>query len=428
MSYQTDERLKGFLDTNQLSRERMCLAILSLDKRFSNVRPRHPRGGPDGGRDIEATYRGSHLAYGAVGFVNQAADTDDKKRDVRAKFRDDLANAREAEPRPDVFVFMTNINFTVGEKDGLKSEATAAGFIDVDIFDRERLRIALDSPDGLAARFQFLDIPLSDAEQRSFFAKWGDDINSVIATGFQEVRRTLDHLLFLQEAHDPITGLHLVLDLDRSHTGKELGHFRAFCMLTLKEPKLRTLSLLFGCADVASRFAKPQVPTRAPERAGVEHSVGAGQWVQHFPSEDEQPSQDEERYTQVGSSSAIGIDQTSAVRVSYECDSFIRFKPQHSLRDFDDCIFLPIVSAKLAQHIKRLRVFANGYLLLEVGSDQFHVDDTTFDPEVPVSFSQAELADPWVRIRPTIASAFRISFSEHVPVRLFAAKRAGDPT
>lgn len=45
MAYVTDEQLKGYLDTNQLHREQMCLSILALDKRFTNVRPRHPRGG-----------------------------------------------------------------------------------------------------------------------------------------------------------------------------------------------------------------------------------------------------------------------------------------------------------------------------------------------------------------------------------------------
>jgi hypothetical protein len=57
-TYITDERLKSYLDTNQLQRERMCLAILSIDRRFTNLRPRHPRGGPDGGRDVDAIFRG----------------------------------------------------------------------------------------------------------------------------------------------------------------------------------------------------------------------------------------------------------------------------------------------------------------------------------------------------------------------------------
>jgi hypothetical protein len=37
-----------------------------------------------------------------------------------------------------------------------------------EVVDRERMRIALDSPDGFSIRFQYLDIPLSEAEQASF--------------------------------------------------------------------------------------------------------------------------------------------------------------------------------------------------------------------------------------------------------------------
>lgn len=43
----TDERLRSWLDGNQLDRERMCQALLNLDQRFRDVRPLHPRGGPD---------------------------------------------------------------------------------------------------------------------------------------------------------------------------------------------------------------------------------------------------------------------------------------------------------------------------------------------------------------------------------------------
>jgi hypothetical protein len=68
LAYQTEQRLKNYLDTNQLHREQLCLAVVALDKRFSEVRPRHPRGGPDGGRDIEAIFKKDQRAFGAVGF------------------------------------------------------------------------------------------------------------------------------------------------------------------------------------------------------------------------------------------------------------------------------------------------------------------------------------------------------------------------
>jgi hypothetical protein len=179
--YTTDERLKSYLDTNQLGREQMCGAALAIDKRFSEVRPRHPRGGPDGGRDIEAVYRQAQLAYGAIGFVNQANDSGEQKRRINKKFSEDLASAIGADPRPEVFVFFTNLNLTIGEKDALIAEARHAGITYCDTFDRERIRISLDGPDGFSIRFQYLGLALSEAEQASFFARWGDDIQSLVA-------------------------------------------------------------------------------------------------------------------------------------------------------------------------------------------------------------------------------------------------------
>ncbi|MEM9463451.1 MAG: hypothetical protein AAGF11_55435 [Myxococcota bacterium] len=161
--YQTDERLKSYLDTNQLHREQMCCAILAADHRFSEVRPRHPRGGPDEGRDIEAVYRDDQKAFGAVGFINQANDSKEQKRRIKSKFMDDLASALGATVRPDAFVFFTNVNFTIGEKGELVQKAKASGIPFCEIFDRERLRIELDSPDGFSTRFQYLGIALSDS-------------------------------------------------------------------------------------------------------------------------------------------------------------------------------------------------------------------------------------------------------------------------
>ena len=87
MPYETDQRLKSYLDTNQLHREQLCRAVLAIDKRFTNVQPRHPRGGPDGGRDMEGTYRREQKAFGAVGFVNEANNSKEQKTKTSAKFR-----------------------------------------------------------------------------------------------------------------------------------------------------------------------------------------------------------------------------------------------------------------------------------------------------------------------------------------------------
>ncbi len=175
----TDERLRHWLDTNQLARERLCQAALSLDQRFRDVRPRHPRGGPDGGRDLEAVFEDARVAFGAVGFLNSVSDSPQDKQAARKKFIADVESALEAEPDLKVFVFFTNVALTIGETNALHEYAVKKGIDVVDVFDRERIRIALDSTDGLAARYQYLNIQLSDAEQAAFFARWGRQVEQL---------------------------------------------------------------------------------------------------------------------------------------------------------------------------------------------------------------------------------------------------------
>ena len=89
---QTDERLRHALNADQPSRERLCTALLALDRNFSDIRPRRPEGGPDGGRDIECL-RGPNVCFGAVGFVNNASDSPKDKKDIKKKFKSDLLSA-----------------------------------------------------------------------------------------------------------------------------------------------------------------------------------------------------------------------------------------------------------------------------------------------------------------------------------------------
>ncbi len=431
MTYETDERLKSYLDTNQLHREQLCLAILALDKRFTNVTPRHPRGGPDGGRDIEAKFRGTELAYGAVGFANQVADVEEKKKTIRAKFSDDLNSTWNASPRPSVFVFLTNVNFTIGEKSTLIDEARNKGFSICEILDRERLRIALDSPDGFAARFQYLNISMSESEQASFFAKWGDEIQSVISTGFQEVHSTLSQLLFLNEAGRSIEGLHIQFNLDREYDANEIEHFRAFCSIYLREPKLGFLALMIGKSDKANRF-ESDIQEGREERPGIKFGIASGQWKVAWGEVSNQDSSllreiedNFEKYTQIGSGSGIGLKKVKQLVVSYITSSIIRFEPELTLMDFDKCMLMPILNNALAEKLERIRIFANGYMLLDWDRDAFKIDKSNFELDLDNKFTKQELSDPWVRIRPkAIASAFGLSFVDSVPVRMFRSKKA----
>jgi hypothetical protein len=416
--YQTDERLKGYLDTNQLAQERMCRAVLALDKRFTNVTPRHPRGGPDGGRDIQAQLNNEQLTFGAVGFLTQANDSAEHKKKVRAKFEDDLKSALDAEPSPQAFVFFTNVNLTVGEKDDLISRAKNKGVAFCEIFDRERIRLQLDQADGFATRFQYLGIPLSEPEQASFFAKWGDDIQSMVTTGFQRIERTLERIMFLQESFDVLDGITLEFELDREYSADEIGHFRAFCYMHLKEPKLKIFRIVFGSTDKSQRMRTDgQI---SPQPSGIKHGIAGGQWESRLPEKKDKPRE----YQNVGSSSSIGMDPVRAIFLKYDHDqSLLRYQPRISLRDIDQAMFLPMLNKSLAEKVISISLYANGYLLQRTTRPHFSIDTTSFEPDIPVQFDETELADPWVRIRPERSSAFSISFSDETPQRMFESRQ-----
>lgn len=436
MPYQTDERLKGYLDTNQLHREQMCLAVMAIDKRFSNVRPRHPRGGPDGGRDIEAIFHGVQRVFGAVGFVNQATDSDAHKDKAATKFNDDLTAALRQQPHPEVFVFFTNVNLTVGEKDDLVKTAKAGGMAHAEVFDRERIRVALDNPDGLSIRFQYLGIPLSEAEQATFFARWGDDIQSLISDGFVRVQRSLDRIHFLQEAALPLSHFTGILQLDREYRGQEIGHFRAFAIVRLKGPVRGIFSFMFGATDNSTRSETSTAEDLAKARSGIGESMCGGQWEMRIPENQTEPAsdnaakedEDESRlkYQPAGSFTSVGQDPVKTIRVRYSRDRFIRFMPGPTLQDLDECSFLFCLNRRLAEKVKAIHIYANEYKLTEISSSGFRIDTPSFKLPVPLFFSVEELADPWVGLRPEIASAFEIRFSEQTPRRFFHAGEVTD--
>jgi len=191
----TDERLRFALNGNQPSRERLCLGVLALDRSYSDIRPRRPEGGPDGSHDIECLRLGEKC-FGAVGFKNAASDSPRDKRDIKKKFRDDVVAAREADVAVKAFVFFCNIDLTPGEVALLTGFARKHAFTQVDIYWRERIRMALDGSEGLGLRFQILDIELSKAEQAAFFARYGRELEDLLHGRFNRLEKRLDAIEF----------------------------------------------------------------------------------------------------------------------------------------------------------------------------------------------------------------------------------------
>lgn len=221
----TEERLRTWV-LNQADRERLCLGILALDSRFSNVKPRRPKGGPDGARDIEAHFDNRHVVWGAVGFRANVTDSGDDKRWVQGKFKKDVDAARSENSSLWGFVFLTNVDLTPAQVDALEQYARGKGLSFVEVHWRERLRIVLDSPRGLSLRFQHLHISLSEAEQTAFFAEYGSKIEQLLFKGFGVIEDRLKRLEFLQDCSKPLLEGGVGLHLKHQRTAKQLGHFR----------------------------------------------------------------------------------------------------------------------------------------------------------------------------------------------------------
>jgi hypothetical protein len=402
---------------------------------------------PDGGRDIEALFDGDRVAYGAVGFHNGANDSEDQKRRIRAKFSRDLASALVAKPDLKVFAFLTNLHFTMGEQSQMKDEARQSGIEHCDILDRERLRIELDSPGGFFIRFQHLAIPMSEAEQASFLAPYGDRIQEVVSTGFQRMERTLNRILFLQEAADVLDGIYVRFQLKKSYPADEIGHFRAFVYITLRAIRHDILTIWFGSSDKSFRFRTDIKRDRQNEPAGIAHGISRGQWEHQIklPGNDQADEEDESQtasrnadtdedekekldLAQVGSGSSIGLNPVPTIIACYSHDDhLIRVRPRLQLRALDNCMLMPVLNQSLAEKLHSIQVFANGYKLAVIGPNDFAIDRSSFEDPVPESFTLDELADPWVRIRPTeMSSAFRLRFASTTPRRMYAHEETHD--
>lgn len=432
---ETEARLKAHLDSDQAARERLCIAILKTDRRFSEVRPRHPKGGKDGGRDIEARFQDTDLAYGAVGFMNGANDSPTQKKQIKAKFAKDLKAALGNDLKPTVFVFMTNVALTVGEKNALAKVAKGKGVSTCEIFDRERLRVELDGVDGLAARVQYLEIPMSPAEQASFFARWGDGIQSLVAAQFQSVATTLSRIMFLQEARATLETLSVRFILDRTYSGDEIGHFRAFTSVFFPKMKQGITQVLFGSSDVGQRFhARPY--RERTDRPGIKHGISSQawesrMWIRGDPVRDpENAEADTQEHVPHGSGWGRGLDEVSQIVIGYQhTDTFdFQYLPRLSLEDIQGAWVMPKLNASLADKLEAIEIWADGYVLMSLRRQDFTIDKSSTDFPVLGHFSEEELADPWVRIRPSNRnSSLTIDFTGETPRRAFLTRETPEP-
>jgi hypothetical protein len=133
---------------------------------------------------------------------------------------------------------------------------------------------------------------------------------------------------------------------------------------------------------------------------------------------------DEKIYKLEHTSSFSGVGRNSAksIGISYSRDTLIRIVPGPRLLDLDDCMFVFHLNRRLAENVRSIRVYANEYKLTDIRKYAFRIED--LEPAAAPSllfFSNNELADSWITIRPQNESAFHLRFSEHTPKRFFGA-------
>lgn len=161
--------------------ERMCAQLLLLTE-YREVDPSHPLGGPDGTKDAVCVGKGKRWVM-AVHFTRDPVEF----KDIETKFREDAKGI--AKNGAQGIVFFTNNKLTLSEREMLASIVAGAGH-EADIFHRERIRSLLDDPRGYGARYRFLGVFMSEAEQVSFFEVYN-----------QAVLGKLDEILQSQRAH-----------------------------------------------------------------------------------------------------------------------------------------------------------------------------------------------------------------------------------
>jgi len=244
----TDERLRTALNGNQPSRERMCLAVLSLDRNYTEVRPRRPEGGPDGSRDIDCLRLGSRC-FGAVGFLNSVSDSPSDKSDIKKKFKDDVLAARRADQDLKSFVFLCNVDLTPTEVKELEAFAESYEYTSTDIYWRERLRHVLDGPEGLGIRYQYLSISLSEAEQAAFFSRYGKELEGLVRGRFDRIERRLDEIQYSQWKSGFITSIQLDVAFRTWMDSKQPSHEHFRACLELQGVHSERRSIIIGGRD-----------------------------------------------------------------------------------------------------------------------------------------------------------------------------------
>jgi len=411
----------------------MCLEILSVQDGYTDVRPRLPSGGPDGGRDLQGQYRGE-LFFGAVGFVNDATNLGRHRSQIERKFFEDLQSALGARgdggAQPKSFVFFTNVGLTPGIIERLQRNAYSLGLNHCDIFDRERMRIVLDSNRGYAIRFRYLDIPLSDAEQKDFFGAWADAINSLIGSGLREIDKRTKRVQFLLESQLLLDSLAVIVRLDSSVWDACAGRFFFQACVSLRVHSDGLTGVIFGggTEEIFGPVDGKEARARNTQYGFAFSWLLPGtpqyqRYVEGMESlEHPKNASDEEKLRYIRTFWSSGILEVDRPHLGFRglSEPFIdRFQPSCKLLDLHGCMIIFESSKELANHIEEIVIVGGGYELLKIPRSGFRLERGGFGRlKVPKEGRQQENSHEWITLRPSeLSSCFSIDLMSSTPKR-----------
>ena len=115
------------------------------------------------------------------------------------------------------------MDLTPGRRESLVRYAQEKNVSFIDIFDMERLRHILDSPEGLLVRLQYLDIPMSATEQAALIGKFGNQLQNAVTARFDRVERTLSQMERFLTFQKAILRLDVYIELTQQATSAIIG-------------------------------------------------------------------------------------------------------------------------------------------------------------------------------------------------------------
>jgi hypothetical protein len=413
----TEERLRTFLNANQPARERMCLALLGLEPKFSELKPGRPMGGPDGGRDIEGLWNGEKF-YAGIGFRNNVCDSPEDISWAKNKFKSDLASAKKNKPDLKQFLFITNIDLTNTVRNELISYAYNLGFTNIDIYYRERLRVLLDNnPAGYVIRLQYLEIPLSEEEQISFFNQFGTDIQKVISKKFELMEERLNRVEFLAENKKQLNCLYLIIQLNSNFTYEELGD--VFFIMNIFDIRIKDgtgnpgISICLNtCCGATANDGKNEIKLIGirnsayiePNKEKIVDSLRVGNILDY-------------KSAMIMDAPAVSINRPN--EYLNKLDSLIKIYRKgyfSSISDLENCLIYFSASPSLVSKISAIILVADEYLIFSLPIEQCIIQDDPNIDEINKDILEKNSITSFKRILHPLLG--RLSFSNYTPKKI----------